>query len=449
MKLFIILLLVIVSCKKESPGPGPTPTAKPTASITPPNPSPTFYHFNPEAPRPIPTPFPKGSGECTGGQGKSCGGGEGNCICHMAISRAIHGFDINLDQVKSLAGGEPMKTFTGGGSENIPVTCHTAIYIKDKDPKWLTEYLDIQLTGKVGIFGREIFPGYLSLTAANIIVIRKYAENNGHQELNKKASEWLRAYWAVLSLMSTQDPVRTYKAWHYDQASGVDTFDIENAGNVGSYGLNPPANRAYVNDGTSGVASQYIMLGLALDHPTRRYDWSLDQAAGTTLCGITKSLHYPFSLNGKINLQAVTPPASDFGLSAQERAILKNFILSNGTQGLDTVLSYLAPYKLNCHLTIIRTDRGINAWFGNETDKTGLCSRAKGGTFVAGTISGSTSIALSRATAHFYPEAATVWKEGTNLCEESAQRPKKCIEMIGVNQIYKVYWQDNGHISKK
>lgn len=357
---------------------------------------------------------------------------------------------------QNLGSDSPVNLFSNGGSENIPVTCRAAKYWKDGNPDWFTEYFDIQLnaTGGVRLFGREIFSKtYAALTAGVAIAVHKKAMLMGHQALIQKSSAWLKAYWSIMALAASQNPVRVSEAFNYSEATGRENVMSENTpqGLYGGYGVVLPGNRSYVNSSSGGVGLQYVLMSMALSHPGRKFSWSLDNSPGFYggLCVAMRSLGYNFNSSGVANIGSRNPAAADFGLTEQERSDLSGFVSSNGQNGLSTVVQNLSNYKLHCDLTIIRTSQGITSWFGNETDTVGLCARSKGGSFVAGTLTFSNNSAqyLSRATNENRPEAADTWKEGSQICEQSGQRVKRCIPIVSGNTIYKVDWPKDGYIN--
>lgn len=425
-----------------SVAPGTSPSKTPQVSSVPANEAPVSS----ESSTPLPTTRSPGSGVCTGGANPS-GTCNGICFCGSALQKAIHGVAVDMAKLNATGNVSPRQTFSGGGSENIPTTCQAAKYWIDGNPAWFNEYLDIQLSGSVPLFGKEVFsPYYMSLSVSDVIAVRKKAEQLGQADLERKASQWLKAYWASLALMASQNSVRRIE---YSRPGGFGSDSI--SGSIdGGYGLALPGNRGYVNRGGGGDGLQHTFLSAALGHPGREFGFTLDTQPPSAggLCSVFKSLNYPISSGGKVNF-SVNPPARDFGLTTGERSTLANFISSGGKSGLSSVLGMLGGYKLACDLTVVRTDQGISAWFGTPNGKTGMCSYAKGGTFAAATLNYSTSTTsyLSRATQENYPEAATVWVEDNQICEESSQLPKQCIPMAGGNKVYQVVWPRGGRPS--
>ena len=72
----------------------------------------------------------------------------------------------------------------------------------------------------------------------------------------------------------------------------------------------------------------------------------------------------------------------------------------------------------------------------------------KGASYLAVSWSGGVLTSLSRVTDENHPERdpSAVWREGNQLCAESRQRPKRCIDMAGGSTIYTVYWPRGGQI---
>ncbi|MCB0394265.1 MAG: hypothetical protein KDD25_06885, partial [Bdellovibrionales bacterium] len=240
---------------------------------------------------------------------------------------------------------------------------------------------------------------------------------------------------------------------HYvNESNGQTVFTTENTPNglKGGFSTAIPGNRSYVNDRGGGDGLQYILLSMALNNPSRRFNYSLDNSPGYYggMCSTVKSLGYQFDSQGRVNLTSRSPAASKFGLTDSERNMLNTFISSNGTNGLNNVINILRPYRVKCEITIVRRTEGLISWMGNETDRTGLCSRAKGGSYVAGALhyGQSEAIYLSRATRQNQPEAAETWKEGEQICEESAQQPRRCIAFPGGNNVYRIHWGRNQEI---
>lgn len=370
------------------------------------------------------------------------------------LAQALDGKPVNMSKVNSFAGPEDPKTiFTNGGSENIPVTCRAVKYIKEGNPAWFTNYFNIQFDGSVGLFGKELFSNiYGSLTVGNVIVVRNEAARRGHAELERKASEWLRAYWTTLALAADQSPVKLSQAYQYDESSGKEAFTSQSS-NAGGYGVVLPGNRSYVNTYPGGVGFQSIMFSMALAHPGRSLERTLDVSPGAYggLCVAMKSLGYAFTQDGKVNLTSKNPPPESFGLTASQRDMLKGYVVSNGKNNASGLLNILSPYRLACELTIVRTTQGITSWFGNETDKVGLCSRSKGGTFTAGTLlfGDHTATYISRATRENQPEAATTWVENKQVCEESENLPKKCIDIAPGARVNTISWPRGGQIKSR
>lgn len=388
-----------------------------------------------------------GAGYCSHGAdyGPKCK--EGNCFCFMSLSKALSRKPVDMAKVNNYAGGSDARNvFLGGGSENIPVTCRAVKYLIEGDPAWFTRYFDVQFDDPtIGLFGSELFSNtYASLTVGNVITVRKEAARRGHAALEQKATRWLKAYWSLLTLMAHTDRINTIQTHMHDEATGRDLFNTSGMGNwADGYSLVLPGNRAYVNKRGGGVGLQDTMLSMALNHPERRFSTSLNHSPGFYggLCATVKSLGYTMDQQGFVNLKSNNPPASDFGLTEAERNELRAFIASNGQSGLSSIVQTLSPYKLRCDLTIIRTTAGITAWFGNETGQVGLCSRVKGGSFVATTFLSAErrALYLSRAKRQNHPEAATIWKQGESICESSSL-PTKCIEIVGGSTIFKIRW---------
>lgn len=379
---------------------------------------------------------------CTTGDTANCS--EGFCSCMLNLSRATLKKPIDVGSVNGKAGSDnPVEVFRGGGSENIPVICRAAKYLTENDPKWFIKYFDLFITGEEGVWGREIFGGYVSATFGVWAVVRTHAIEKNHAELIEKSTKVIKAFYAILALSATTTPTRQYAVHQRDQAKGIDVFKTENASHIGGYSVGLPANRAYVNTYPSGNNFQDTYLSMALSHPSRTFTWSLDQNQGYGgLCMLVKSVGGPIGKDGKVNLKSFDPSPEKFGLTQDEKSKLQAFINSNGKDHLDFVLSLLKPFKLNCPLTILRTTKGVTTYFGYDDEKVGLCSRAKGGTFVATTYDTSTSTltSLSRATLQNFPEAATVWVENNQVCEKTDTLPTKCIPIIGGQLISKVIW---------
>lgn len=411
------------------PTPTPVPTPQPPVAGPP---------LNPEAPRPKPFKYFKSGRPCVGGAGyQDCKGGEPNCICHRELSKAIHGVPFSVPPYQGPE--DPAEQFKNGGSENWFPSCRAVKLYQDGNTKWWEDYFDLNY------LGREPFSAYFSDTIGNVLVVRKWAETHNKPVLEARASAWLRSTWAYLAIMAVQESTRTYAAWHHVQAPGSKEFDTSPASWVGNYGVALPLNRGYVNSYVVGSGLMDLLLSLALDHPNRVYRWSLDGHAANAICGMAKVLYYPYNnVTGKVDFQAVTPAASDFGLTPAERDLLKRFIWSGGKTGFAQVEAMLDPYELGCDLTVLRTDRGVSAWFGKPDGRTALCSRAKGGSFVAVTVTGGTATSLSRATIENSPEAATIWRDGDQLCEESEKLPTKCIDVVGGTQVYYLHRPKGG-----
>ena len=435
-----LILLVLTGCPSAYIPPHPVPTPQPTPGPTPwptpppgpsPTPTPAPWPVNAEAPRPVRFRYIPGPGACVGGAGYSdCKGGEPNCICHRELSKAIHGRPFVVPPYQG--SDDPMDQFRNGGSENWYPSCRAVKLYADGDTRWFEAYFDLRY------FGKEPFSAYFGDTIGNVLVVRKWAETHNRPVLSAKASAWLRAVWATLALMAVEDSTRTYSAWHWTEYPGSKEFDSEPTSWVGGYGMAAPSNRAYVNKYKTGNGLLSLFLSMALDHPTRRYNWSLDGHAANALCGAAKELYYPYSnATGKVDIQAVTPAASDFGLTVQERYDLKVFVASDGTRGLDTALDMMVGYRLGCDLTILRTERGVTAWFDTS-------SRAKGGSFVAVSASGGAETSLSRATVENRPEPVTVWLDGDQVCEESTLLKAKCIDVVAGRDVYRLEWPEGG-----
>lgn len=395
-------------------------------------------------------------GYCSGGgdEGMDCGD-NGLCYCNAAISKVMSGRPVDWGKVYNEMGDDdPRRVFTSGGSENIPVVCRAAKYWSDGDPAWFEQYLSIQLDDQsVGLFGRELFsPLYFTSTVGGVIAIREKAERMGHTNLKNLASRWLKAYWTVLALAASSASAVENGAHNFDQDQSVDRYFSEpTPGDLyGGYSVALPGTRAYVNVSTGGSGLQYILLSMALEHPTRRYRWTLNQSPAYYggLCVTAKSVGYAISTTGRVDLTAQSIPAAKYGLTEQERVQLRDFINSNGAQSFNAIINSLQGYRLKCDLTIVRTNEGIISWFGEETNRTPACSRAKGGTFSASAFySGNATISsLSRATLQNWPEPSDTWKEGNAICSETADRPKKCINIPSGNLIYKVSWPVGGNI---
>lgn len=440
---------------KPSPSPtaSPTPQPSPTASPTP-NPTPSPTPTASPTPNPSPTP-PATGGYCSAGINAPSCGGEDNCKCFVALARALTGLPVDLSTLR-MGSNNPVDIFTGGGSENIPVTCRAVKYVVDRDPQWFSDYFDAQLqNASVGFLGREFLSGtYQALNTGVVQAVLAKAIERNHTTLKNKASQWLRSYYALLSLMASSQHNSAMAAHHVDESTGQQVFNEETAPPAISagYGLANPGNRSYVNNGHAAKGMQAIMLSMALAHSNRKYDWSLDNSPGYYggLCVMLKTLGYTFNSSGKVNLSSLNPPASSFGLSDTDRNKFRNFIQSNGAQDLDYILDVLRPLRIKCELSIVRNEQGFIAWFGNETQTVGLCSRSKGGSFVAAKFefSNRKTTSLSAATRQNQPEAARIWRENHSLCEETDNLAKRCIDFPQGNNVMSVYWGAGSEIRR-
>ncbi len=439
---FLTLLLAHLMFGCKSPGKPPVSTTTTTTLVS----TTTTTTLTQEPPvKPIIYPsYPKNAGYCTSGNEpyKKCS--EGNCFCFASLGKALAGKPVDMFKVNQHAGPILPRDMFRGGSENIPLTCRAVKYIVEKDPRWLEGYFDVQLTDReVGFLGREIFSGtYQALNLGVVLAVRRHADKHNHVLLRSKADEWLKTYWYLVTLMGHKLPMNSIKAYQVDESTG-ETIIGNGVDDSRAYALVLPMNRAYVNS-RAGSGLQEILYSMALGKKDLNFKTSVDQSPGFYggLCAAAKSLGYPLSAQGKVNFNHDVDPRH-FGLSLRDKDLLLNFLSSNGHLGSEQILAHLSRYTIKCNLTIERSDKGLQSFFGVRGQKTPLCARSKGGSFVAVVynFAKKEGFYLSRARRENKPEPAEVWAEGAAICEQSELLPKKCIETIDGAQHLRIQWK--------
>ncbi|MCB0394190.1 MAG: hypothetical protein KDD25_06505, partial [Bdellovibrionales bacterium] len=364
-----------------------------------------------------------------------CQGGEKNCTCSVVENQIIDGDSYDIGRLNGGLGGTPENVFINGGSENIPLTCHTALYLHDNRPDWIAEFLSVQRQNSIGFGGRELFSAaYFQQTAGNVLTAYNHALSRGHQALINEGKSWLRAYWAFLALTAVQSNVSDY--WHTLE-DGLELGSIPGRG----YGVAITGTRNYPSQ-LRGAGPQGIFLAIALNNPNRDFRRSLNVTPGVdgALRAFLRKVGYQLNSDGKVNLTSRNVTSEQVGLTDSERATLAGFIQSNGSQNLAEVLSYIAPYKLACNMTFLRTSQGTISWFGTSTQNGGSCSNSKGGPYSAVSVQPSQSAGhiLVRVKIDNNPAPVTVRRSGSQICASSTQLSEECISIPGGNTVYEV-----------
>jgi hypothetical protein len=368
-------------------------------------------------------------------------GSEANCKCSVALNNVAQGLPYSQADIDANKGPEdPLTMFSGGGSENIPVLCRTAKYLLDHNSTWLERYFDVQFQlHLVPQFGNEAFSSvYTSQVVGSVITALQHARVRNHSALVAKASQFLRAYWSISALAAIP---RTHTADAAFNRSGNPVVESVTANNTG-FNLGLVGMRAYVNGiGASptsapGDGLQGVLLSMALEHPERKFTWSLDNSPGYYggLRAAILTAGYTLNAAGKLTaaLNSRSVPPEVFGLSAGERTALSNFVNSGGTTGLSTVTGYLAQVRLKCDLSIVRTSAGVLTWWGRSDARVPVCPSGKGGTWAVGEILQADGVAafLSRTTDNWgQVNRGDVWRDGASVCNESPGLPQFCFQI--------------------
>lgn len=351
-----------------------------------------------------------------------------NCTCAVELSKIVEGKSYDMGRVYPGAGNDPAHVFLHGGSENIPVTCRAAMYLHHNDPAWFTEYFDVQKRSDIRFMNNEIFsPGYTQQVIGAVLVVLKHAIDRGHTDLEIRASQWLKAYWAYLALGSNfSAPSKTMTS---TTQNGFKSTKSKTSG----FGVVVPGTRSYPQQ-RRGVGNQDVFLSIALDHPWRSLNTNLNRAYGVTgtLRAFLKAHGFSISSRGKPNILSRSVDPRHVGLTADERNKLNEFITSNGQLNTQYVLGLLGDYnQLMCNLTYIRTTEGIISWFGTSATVDQSCSVTKGGSYNA------TSRIFARPEAYFLarikkdknPSMGRTWRENNKICGEGPGMPKLCLDL--------------------
>ncbi len=351
----------------------------------------------------------------------------------------------DLDTINKFKGSSnPANMFSGGGSENIPLTCRTAKYYWDHDPAWLTGYFDIQLASTTPHFlGGEIFSStYTALTVGDAIAALAHAKKRGHGNLANKARAWLRRYWAYLALAALQPPPNS---WTVYNKHGTQT------GWKGSWvGYNIPivGTRCYVNGhggakgSIPGSGAQGLLLAMALEHPSRKLNVNLAGASPGFWGGvraIVEAVGYKLNSQGKVSLTSKSIPADAYGLTTQQRNTLKSFVSSPSKAKLPGVTALLGGQKLGYTISIVRTSGGVITWYGTSSTKIAPGNGRKGGSWATVMGQGKSAKFLTRSSDKWGGgDRGTVWREGSQICSQSSTLPKKCLPFPSGGLIYEV-----------
>lgn len=365
--------------------------------------------------------------------------GEGNCECSVEVNKIIDGYQYNTGTLNYHSGGNPENVFLSGGSENIPITCNTGLYLDNNRKEWLLEYFNVQKRPDIGFSGHELFSaGYMQQTLGYILTVHNHAIERGHSDLEAASSEWLRAYWAFLTLASS-----TYQPpeYSYTLESGISAQENPGRG----MGLATVGTRNYVNQ-MRGVGLQHIFLAIALDTPGRHWGWNLNHSPGANgglRAFLRKIGYYVSDRDGSVSLTSKSATARQVGLTEQQRSDLNQFVQSNGTQKLSEVLALLAPYKLACSMTFIRTSSGVMTWFGTSSGNTPICTTAKGGAYNAVKIEAGNPKGeiLARVVRDNTPGWGETWRNGSRICANSTDLPTECIDIPGGNLVYEISFE--------
>ena len=391
-------------------------------------------------------------GKGTGGGGTGGSGGfvskcsfEGNCRCFEQLAWVMAGNKPDLKTIDKFKGSsDPAKMFQGGGSENIPLTCRTAKYYWDHDPKWLQGYLDIQLaSAKPDFLGGEIFSSvYTALSVGDVMAAFKHARDKGHTQLANNAKAWLRRYWAYLALAALK-PSPT--SWTVHNVHGTQTGW---KGTWAGYNISLVGTRCYVNGfggskgSITGSGTQGLLLAMALEHPSRNLNTNLAGASPGYWGGVramVESVGYKLDSKGKVKLTSKSIPASFYGLSEQERSKLASFVAAPSAAKLPGVVSMLGGQKLGYTITIRRSQGGVISWYGTSSTKVVPGNGRKGGSWATAKGQGKSAEFLTRSSDKWGGgDRGTVWREGSKICSQSSTLPKKCLDFPGGSLIYEV-----------
>lgn len=360
---------------------------------------------------------------------------EGNCLCFTELAKVMDGKPYDLATINRFLGPEdPAQVFANGGSENIPLTCRTARYLVNGDPRWLERYFGLQLeAGAPHVFGGELFSStYMALTAGNAIAVLGHARRKGHQPLAATMSRWLGAYWAALATAAVDARMTRLTAYNV-HGTVSDTVDAR-AFNLGLVGA-----RAYVN-GHGGSASsatgdglQGVLLSIALEHPARRMGGSLDASPGYYggLRAAVRALGYPLDARGAVNLQARSVSPEAVGLSPQARAALTRYVQGGGRDDFSTVAGLLAGVEVTCPITVLRTTGGVLSWFAASGEVSRPCNGRKGGSWaIARYATDGHAEFVTRSSERWGGgDMGTVERVGDEVCAQSSTLPRKCLRV--------------------
>lgn len=314
-------------------------------------------------------------------------------------------------------------THSYGQSKNYGPICAAALYIHSPAAaqSWWSQYFDIQ-SGAGGLMSNEIFsPVYAGHQIGAVMMVR--ARTPQSDPLHAKATQWLRAIWGALALVShdsTFTRIDTYRHPPEDAPAGSTFPYIEqdaplelraNDGWVTVAAAGPRHNRyGRQDDGTISSPAYahatpiHSMFSAALGRAHHRSGAPLppwDAACWTSGPGdcwmkasigwvlFAKSLGFTFNSAGELtNQQVPEAPPEAFGLSASERAALNTAVQSQPTaNAINTAKDLVGKYRLyasgagNCVLSIWRSNSEIATWMGGDGSdqaQLGPCHPARG-----------------------------------------------------------------------
>lgn len=367
-------------------------------------------------------------------------GGEANCKCAVALNNVIQGLPYSQTDINDNKGPDEALSMFGGGSENIAVQCRTAKYLIDHNSAWLERYFDVQFQlHLVPQFGNEAFSSvYASQVVGSVIAALQHGRVRNHPALIAKASHFLRAYWSLTALAAINRTHTVDAAFNRWGDPVVENAVANNTGfNLGLVGM-----RAYVNGigasptSVSGDGLQGVLLSMALEHPERKFTWSLDNSPGYYggLRAAVLTAGYTLNAAGKLTtpLNSRSVPPEIFGLNSAERTTLSGLITSAGTTGVSAVTGYLSQVRLKCDLSIVRTTGGVLTWWGRSDATVPVCQSGKGGTWAVAEIYQADGLAafLSRTTDNWgQVNRGDVWRDGASVCNVSAGLPQRCFQI--------------------
>lgn len=364
-------------------------------------------------------------------------------MCSIEVNRIVQGEAYNIGILNANAGGPAENVLTNGGSENIPVTCNTGLYLLNNNNarSWFLQYFSIQKRSDVGFGAGELFSAaYFQQTVGYILTTHLHAIQRGDTEMEAATSEWLRAYWSFITLAASAAKPESYI---HTLLAGPTPGGVAGRG----YGVTIVGTRNYVSQ-VRATGAHYLFLSLALDNPGRSFDWSLDSSPGN-LGGIRAFLlkaGYHINSNGQINFTEKSLTSRQVGISDEYRNTLKEFINTNGNSQIASVLNGTRPYGLRCEITFLRTTNGIITWFGNSEQNAPTCSVRKGGSlnaaaYVFGQTSGNI---LTRVRVDNNPTMGETWRNGQRICANAADMLTECIDIPTGNTVYEVSINSSG-----